>query len=88
MAGKGDAYRPVNQKVYDANYDAIFRKGEHEHEPTDETPEQAADEACPICGGCPCPLDDEAPDRQAALGDEAPARSGSRPEDVQRQNVE
>lgn len=25
-AGKGDAYRRVNKKLYDENYDAIFRK--------------------------------------------------------------
>jgi hypothetical protein len=26
MAGKGDTYRPVNKKVYNENYDHIFRK--------------------------------------------------------------
>lgn len=26
-AGKGDSYRPVNKKVYDENYDRIFRSG-------------------------------------------------------------
>lgn len=25
-AGKGDSYRPVNKKLYDENYDRIFRK--------------------------------------------------------------
>ena len=25
-AGKGDAYRPVNKKKYDENYDKIFNK--------------------------------------------------------------
>jgi hypothetical protein len=26
MAGKGDTYRPVNRKIYNENYDHIFRK--------------------------------------------------------------
>lgn len=26
QAGKGDKYRPVNKKIYDENYDFIFRK--------------------------------------------------------------
>lgn len=26
MSGKGSSYRPVNKRVYDANYDAIFRR--------------------------------------------------------------
>lgn len=25
QAGKGDKYRPVNKRVYDENYDLIFR---------------------------------------------------------------
>jgi hypothetical protein len=67
MAGKGDSYRPVNQKVYGENYDAIFRKGNHE--PTaDQAPSQAA-AVCPVCRcsgplqTCPCGF---TTDRQAA----------------------
>ena len=26
MSGKGDSYRPVDRKKYDANFDAIFKK--------------------------------------------------------------
>jgi len=26
MAGKGDTYRPLNLKKWDANYDSIFKK--------------------------------------------------------------
>lgn len=31
MAGKGDTYRPVNNKKFSENFDRIFGKKEHEH---------------------------------------------------------
>jgi hypothetical protein len=34
MAGKGDRYRKVDLKKYGENYDAIFKKGKHEHSTT------------------------------------------------------
>jgi hypothetical protein len=53
MTGKGDSYRPVNQKVYGENYDAIFRKGTHEQQPADQASE-VLPEPCPRCGFSRC----------------------------------
>lgn len=46
MNGKGDAYRPVDQKKWSENYDRIFKQH-------DGTPEQTSDDrqtTCPRCG--------------------------------------
>lgn len=43
--GKGDRYRPVDQKVYGENYDRIFRRT------NDEAPKQAADKTDPSSKG-------------------------------------
>lgn len=29
QAGKGDTYRPVNKRIYDENYDYIFRRNKN-----------------------------------------------------------
>lgn len=54
-AGKGDSYRPVNQKVYDENYDFIFRRKPNEPAP-DQAPvsEQAPQASCRVCGNTCC----------------------------------
>ncbi len=37
QAGKGDRYRPVDQKKYGDNYDNIFRKKEKKEKKNDKT---------------------------------------------------
>ena len=37
MAGKGDDYRPVDNKKFSENYDRIFKKKEKKSEPKDST---------------------------------------------------
>lgn len=53
-AGKGDSYRPVNQRVYDDNYDFIFRKGKYAPEQTPVS-EQASEVRCLLCGNVAFP---------------------------------
>lgn len=47
MAGKGDRFRPVDQKVYGENYDRIFGDQKHAPAPNDQTPDIAAGYAAP-----------------------------------------
>lgn len=54
MSGKGDRYRPVDRKKFDANYDRIFRK---------DTPNEATAPQAPADGTTPTstgPQDPEA----------------------------
>lgn len=59
MNGKGDTYRPVNQRVYDDSYDRIFKKGKYAPEQTpvsDQAPQ--ASRRCSVCDD-PIGPDDE-----------------------------
>lgn len=54
-AGKGDSYRPVNQKRWDENWERIFGKGNRKDKDNNPNPNNGnkdnKDEVCSICDG-------------------------------------
>ena len=60
MAGKGDTYRPVDQKAYDANYDLIYKKqklildDEAKESLNEELDRTSYSEIRKCCGRCNC----------------------------------
>jgi hypothetical protein len=65
QAGKGDTYRPVNNKVYGDNYDFIFRRNAN-----GSAPDKAPVKVC-TCGLRGSRHDDACPFRPAQAAREA-----------------